>query len=80
MPGSNGFQSTEALRKEYPSARVIIVTAHNEPHFQQLSQVAGADALVRKENLYVVRMILTNEMTSSNPLPSTSESPSPTAS
>jgi len=80
MPGSNGFQSTEALRKEYPPARVILVTAHNEPHFLRLSHVAGAVALVCKENLFVVRMILTNEMTSSNPLPSTSDSPSPTVS
>jgi CheY-like chemotaxis protein len=62
MPGLNGFQSTEALRVEHPSARVIIVTAHNEPHFRQLSLEAGAVALISKENLLALRTMLTREM------------------
>jgi DNA-binding NarL/FixJ family response regulator len=80
MPGHNGFQSTEALRAEHPSARVIIVTSHNEPHFRQLSRSAGAVALVYKENLMALRMMLTSEMAGSNPTPRVPDSPSPTAS
>jgi len=61
MPGWNGFQTAETLRKEFPSARIIIVTAHNEPHFRQLSHAAGAVALVCKENLLAVRMVLSGK-------------------
>jgi len=58
MPGWDGFRTTETLRREFPSARVIIVTAHNEPHFRQLSSAAGAIAMICKENLLAVRTIM----------------------
>ena len=80
MPGLNGFQSTEALRAEFPSARVIIVTGYNEPHFRQLSRSVGAVGLVCKENLMALRMMLSNEMTGSIPLQPVSEIPSLVAS
>lgn len=66
MPGRNGFQSTEALRAEYPAARVVIVTSFNEPHFHQLSHSVGATALIYKENLMALRLMMAKEMTYSN--------------
>jgi len=69
MPGRNGFQSTEALRAEHPSVRVIIVTSFNEPHFRQLAHTAGAVGLIAKENLMALRMMLTSEMGHSYPQP-----------
>ena len=62
MPGLNGFQSTEALRTEHPSARVVIVTGYNEKHYRQLSRAAGAVALIPKDNLMALRIMLTREM------------------
>ena len=62
MPGLNGFQSTEALRVEYPSSRIVIVTGHNEPHYRQLSRAAGAIALIPKDNLMALRIMLTREI------------------
>ena len=62
MPGLNGFQSTQALREEHPSVRIIIVTGHNEPHYRQLSRAAGAVALIPKDNLMALRIMLTREM------------------
>jgi len=70
MPGSNGFQSTEILRAENPSARIIIVTGFNEPHFRQLAHSVGAVGLIYKENLMALRMMLTSEMGNVNPPPS----------
>ncbi len=67
MPGLNGFQSTAALRAEHPGARVIMVTAFNESHFRQLSNSAGAVGFIAKENLLALRVMLSNEMTGSNP-------------
>jgi CheY-like chemotaxis protein len=62
MPGLNGFQATQALRAEHPAARIIIVTGHNESHYRQLSRAAGAVALIPKDNLMALRIMLTREM------------------
>ena len=62
MPGLNGFQTTKALRVEHPSARIVIVTSYSESHYRQLSREAGAVALISKENLMAVRIMLTRAM------------------
>jgi two-component system chemotaxis response regulator CheB len=66
MPGLNGFQSTEALRVQHPSARVMIVTRDNQPHFRQLSREVGAMGLIAKENLIALRMMLAKEIADKN--------------
>jgi CheY-like chemotaxis protein len=66
MPGLNGFQSTSALRAEHPAARVIIVTSYNEGHYRQLSREAGAVAVISKDNLMALRIMLTREMAGSH--------------
>jgi len=62
MPGLNGFQSTEALRIACPTARVMIVTSDNQPHFRQISREVGAIGLLAKENLMALRMMLAKEI------------------
>jgi two-component system, NarL family, invasion response regulator UvrY len=62
MPGLNGFQSTEALRAEHPSARVVIVTSYAEVHYRDRSRAAGAIALISKENLAELRLLVAQEM------------------
>jgi len=62
LPGLNGFQATQALRAQHPAARIIIVTGHNESHYRQLSRAAGAVALIPKDNLMALRIMLTREM------------------
>lgn len=62
LPGLNGFQATQALRAEHPAARIIIITGHNESHYRQLSRAAGAVALIPKDNLMALRIMLTREM------------------
>jgi CheY-like chemotaxis protein len=66
MPGLNGFQSTSALRAEHPAARVIIVTSYNEGHYRQLCREAGAVAVISKDNLMALRIMLTREMSGSH--------------
>lgn len=70
MPGLNGFQSTEAIRAQHPSVRVMIVTADNQPHFRQLSHTVGAIGLLAKENLLALRMMIAEELKQKNtPVP-----------
>ena len=66
MPGQNGFQCADAFRLECPSARVVILTSHNEPHFQQLARTVGAAALISKENLMALRAILAEALNRSH--------------
>jgi DNA-binding NarL/FixJ family response regulator len=77
MPGRNGFKSTEALCAEHPSAQVIIVTAADEPYYQQLATTVGAVGLIYKKNLAPLRMRLIKELCDFKPTPSVSESSPP---
>ncbi len=61
MPDLNGFETTKAIKKAYPDARVMIVTSFNDPHFRQLADSAGASGLILKENLLALRLMLQNE-------------------
>ena len=72
MPGLDGFQCTEALRQEHPSARIVLVTGYNEPQYQQRSREAGAVALINKEDLTALRAMLTRELAGTYFLPLTS--------
>jgi DNA-binding NarL/FixJ family response regulator len=69
MPGLNGFQSTEAIRAEHPSARVVIVTSYSEAHYRERSRAAGAIALIGKENLVALRIMVSKEMDGHRPTP-----------
>jgi CheY-like chemotaxis protein len=51
MPGMDGLQATIALRGMFSELRVIIISAHDRPVWQQLSEAAGADAFVTKPQL-----------------------------
>ncbi len=77
MPGLNGFQTTQALRAEHPPARIVIITSYNESHYRQRSREAGAVALVSKENLIAVRILLAREL-GGNSLPPLSDTNKPT--
>ena len=48
MPGMNGLEFTELLRKRYPDTRVLVVTAHG--HLLESARHAGANGLVKKES------------------------------
>jgi CheY-like chemotaxis protein len=61
MPGLNGFETTKAIKKVHPEARVMIVTSFNDPHFRQLADSAGASGFILKENLLALRLMLEKE-------------------
>jgi CheY-like chemotaxis protein len=72
MPGLDGFQSTKAILKEHPSARVVIVSSYNEPHFRQFAHSAGAVSFILKENILALRLMLSRDMDGGTPSASTS--------
>jgi DNA-binding NarL/FixJ family response regulator len=48
MPVMNGLEAAPALRKVAPKARLILLTAHNGPEVDRLSQAAGLHAVIPK--------------------------------
>jgi DNA-binding NarL/FixJ family response regulator len=49
MPGMDGIQTTKAVLREVPSARVVMVTASHAPQCRQWAREAGAVRYVTKD-------------------------------
>jgi DNA-binding NarL/FixJ family response regulator len=67
LPGMNGFDSTRAIKAEHPAARVLIVSAYNEPQFHELARSSGAVGFILKENILALRMMVEGEMKNNTP-------------
>ncbi len=50
MPGMNGLQATSHIKKQPNAPRVIIVTLHDQPAYRAMSEFAGADGFITKDN------------------------------
>jgi DNA-binding NarL/FixJ family response regulator len=48
MPGVNGLELQEIIRKTNPDARIIFVTAHDDEEAKRKALDGGAAAFVRK--------------------------------
>lgn len=51
LPGLNGFEATEAIRKGLPSVRVIIISAEERDYLRQQAQAVGAEQFLSKHHL-----------------------------
>ena len=58
MPGLDGIQATALLKKAHPTARVVIVSDHEQDDLRAAARVAGAEAYVVKTDLVVLRELL----------------------
>lgn len=52
MPGLNGIEATEKLRKRYPRLKILIVSMHNDQLFPQRVFAAGANAYLTKDTSF----------------------------
>lgn len=69
LPGRDGFEVTRTLRAEHPQVRVIIFTAHKDPHFRDLSNSVGAAAIIYKDNITTLGALLERKMVNVDPSP-----------
>jgi CheY-like chemotaxis protein len=61
MAPMDGLTATETLTKQFPEARVVLITLHGGDDIRDAVRKAGAVAYVRKENLLEARdLILRN--------------------
>jgi two-component system response regulator NreC len=51
MPGSNGFEIAVAIRRELPSAKIIILSQHDKERLLPQALAVGADACIDKNSL-----------------------------
>ena len=51
MPGSNGFEVAVAIRREFPSVKIIILSQHDKERLLPRALEAGADACIDKNSL-----------------------------
>jgi len=54
MPGMDGLSATRAIRKAVPSARVLILTAHDSPALRSAAREAGAAGYALKSELHLL--------------------------
>ena len=61
MKRMDGLTATEIIIKENPSAKIIIVTSHNNPKLYTATKLLGATAFVLKDNLMELEEIINKE-------------------
>jgi DNA-binding NarL/FixJ family response regulator len=50
MPGLSGVETLQRLRRELPSARLLVLTMHEDPGYARMAQAAGASGHVIKDS------------------------------
>ena len=58
MKRMDGLQATAGLTKQYPEAKVIIVTNHTDPQTREAASEAGARYFLGKDDLLLLRRII----------------------
>ena len=52
MKNIDGLKATSILKKEFPRARIVIISDYSDSWFRKEAVKAGAEAFVPKENLF----------------------------
>lgn len=55
MKRTDGLTATRRIKAEFPDARILIVTGHDDPRLREAARDAGACGFVNKENLIELR-------------------------
>ncbi len=51
LPGMNGLQLTQEIKREFPNVRIVVVTGYDLPEYRQAALRYGADGIFVKESL-----------------------------
>jgi CheY-like chemotaxis protein len=56
MPAMNGIETTRRIRRQFPDARIVIVSNYHEKEFLDEAREAGAASYFTKDDLMKVRL------------------------
>jgi two-component system, NarL family, response regulator DegU len=62
MAPMDGLTATEMMIKQFPDARILLITLHDGEDIREAARKAGAVAYVRKENLIQAREIIRSNL------------------
>lgn len=65
LPGVNGFEVTKTIRKQLPTARVIIISSEGRNYLREQALAVGAEGFLSKHHLAELPRMLYGE--SANP-------------
>jgi DNA-binding NarL/FixJ family response regulator len=51
MPGRGGIKATEEIHREFPGAKVVVLTMHDDAAYVRMARLAGAAGFVLKKSL-----------------------------
>lgn len=57
IPYLNGIEATRRIKQLTPTTRVLVITGYDDEEFQRESLAAGAECLLRKEDIDAHRLI-----------------------
>ncbi len=60
MKPVDGLTATRQIKAEFPEARICIVTSYDDAYLRAEARAAGAGGYVVKENLHLLRSLLTS--------------------
>ena len=60
MPQTDGISATRQITNVFPAARIVIVTSYDDAYLREAAKAAGACGYVCKENLHLLRSLLTS--------------------
>ena len=58
MPGVDGLTAIRRIKIAHPGARILVITHHRSPEYEQAAQSAGACGYVTKDNLLPLRQLI----------------------
>lgn len=51
LPGMNGFQLTQKIKRDFPNIRIVMLTGYDVPEYRAAAAQYGADGFFVKESL-----------------------------
>ena len=51
LPGMNGLQLTQKIKKDFPNIRIVVLTGYDLPEYREAAGRYGADGFFVKESL-----------------------------
>jgi two-component system, chemotaxis family, chemotaxis protein CheY len=58
MPGVDGLTATRRIKAQFPEARILVITQHQQPKLRDSAREAGATGFLGKEDLTRLERIL----------------------